>query len=100
VFSYLDRASLSVIATAAGGRYFELDREPDREIVNDIIDTTRRRAGFQGIEEGTQPLYWRLLFVSACLIAVGCLFLQERAELALQVAGAGLVLLVVTSLTG
>ncbi len=100
VFSYLDRASLSVIATAAGGRYFELDREPDREIVNDIIDTTRRRAGFQGIEEGTQPLCWRLLFVSACLIAVGCLFLQERAELALQVAGAGLVLLVVTSLTG
>src|ERR1700730_5264380 len=100
VFSFLDRASLSVIATAAGGRYFELDRESDRQIVNDIIETTRRRAGFQGIEEGTQPLYWRLLFVFGSLIAVGCLFLQERAELALQVAGAGLVLLVVTSLTG
>jgi Ca-activated chloride channel family protein len=100
VFSFLDRASLSVIATAAGGRYFELDRESDREIVNNIIDATRRRAGFQGIEEGTQPLYWRLLLVSACLLAVGCLFLQERVELALQVAGAVIVLLVVTSLTG
>jgi Ca-activated chloride channel family protein len=100
VFSFLDRGSLGVIATAGGGRYFELDRESDREIVNDIIDTTRRRAGFQGIEEGIQPLYWRLLFVAAGLISVGCLFLQERAELALQVAGAGIVLLVVTSLTG
>jgi hypothetical protein len=100
VFSFLDRASLSVIATAAGGRYFELDRESDREIVNAIIDTTRRRASFQGIEEATQPLYWQLLFVSACLISVGSLFLQERAELALQVAGAAIVLLIVTSLTG
>jgi Ca-activated chloride channel family protein len=100
VFSFLDRGSLGVIATAGAGRYFELDRESDREIVNEIIDTTRRRAGFQGIEEGIQSLYWRLLFVTACLISVGCLFLQERAELALQVAGAGIVLLVVSSLTG
>src|ERR1700730_7510997 len=75
VFSYLDRASLSVIATAAGGRYFELDRESDREIVNDIIDATRRRAGFQGIEEGTQPLYWPLLLLVWFSISVGWLFL-------------------------
>ncbi len=100
VFSILDRASLSVIATAGGGRYFELDRESDREIANDIIDSTRRRAGFQGIEEGTQPLYWRFLFISAVLLCVGCLFLQERAELAIQVAGAAILLLIVTSLTG
>ena len=32
------------IATAGGGRYFELDRESDRDIANAIIDATRRRA--------------------------------------------------------
>ena len=34
---------LTRIATAGGGRYFELDRETDREIANPIIDHTRRR---------------------------------------------------------
>ncbi len=76
-----------------------MDRESDREIATDIIDATRRRAGYQGIEEGTQPLYWRLLLVAAGFICVGCLFLQERAELAIQVAGAAIVLVIVTSLT-
>ena len=99
VYSVLDRASLSVIATAAGGKYYELDRETDREIVNDIIDATRRRAGFQGIEEGLEPLYWRLLIIAAALISVGVLFLHERAELAIQVVGAAIVLMLVTSLT-
>ena len=98
VYSVLDRASLSVIATAAGGKYYELDRETDREIVNDIIDATRRRAGFQGIEEGLEPLYWRLLIIAAALISIGALFLHERAELAIQVIGAAVVLVIVTSL--
>src|SRR5206468_1021295 len=77
VFSILDRASLSVIATAGGGQYFELDRDSDREIATQIIDATRRRAGYQGIDESTEPLYWRVLFLSAILISVGTVFVQE-----------------------
>jgi Ca-activated chloride channel family protein len=99
VFSVLDRGSLSVIATAGGGQYFELDRETDREIANQIIEATRRRAGFRGVEESTEPLYWRLLLVSAVLICFSALFVQERAELCLQVIGAAIALLVVVSLT-
>lgn len=99
VFSVLDRASLSTISTAGGGRYFELDRESDREIANQIIEATRSRAGFQGVQEGTEPLYWRFLVLAAFLIGIGALFLHERAELALQVAGAAIVLAIFTSLT-
>lgn len=99
VFSVLDRASLSVISTAGGGRYFELDRESDREIANEIIEATRSRAGFQGVQEGTEPLYWRFLVLSAFLVGIGALFLHERTELAIQVAGAAIVLVIVTSLT-
>jgi Ca-activated chloride channel family protein len=99
VYSVLDRASLNEIATAGGGKYFELDRETDRDIVNQIIGATRARAGFQGIQEGTEPLYWRLLVLAAFLIGLGVLFLHERAELALQVAGAVIVFFVVTNLT-
>jgi hypothetical protein len=71
VFSVLDRASLSVIAAAGSGKYFELDRESDRDIANQIIEATRSRAGFQGIQEGTEPLYWRFLVLAAVLIAGG-----------------------------
>jgi len=99
VFSVLDRASLSVIATAGSGKYFELDRESDREIANQIIEATRRRAGFQGVQEGTEPLYWRFLVLAAFLVGGGALFLHERSELMIQVVGAAIVLMIVISLT-
>ena len=99
VYSILDRASLSAIATAGGGQYFELDRETDREIANEIIEATRRRAGFQSLEEGIEPLYWRCLLIAAAFICLGGLFLHERAELWLQAAGAGAVFFIITSLT-
>ena len=99
VYSVLDRSSLSVIANEGGGKYFELDRETDRDIANQIIEATRARAGFQGIQEGTEPLYWRALVAAAFFAALGCLFLVEKTELAIQVIGAVAVLLIVTSLT-
>ena len=100
IFSVLDRPSLSAMANTTGGQYFELDRDSDREIANFIIGNTRRRAPFQGIEEGVQPLYWRFLLAAAVLVCLGVLLLHERSELAIQVAGAVVVLLIIGSLTG
>jgi Ca-activated chloride channel homolog len=95
----LDRASLTQIANAGGGEYTELDREGDREIANKIIDATRRRAGSRGLEAANEELYWRFLLLAAALVAAGLLFLQERTELWLQVAGGAVALTLVWTLT-
>jgi Ca-activated chloride channel family protein len=68
--SILNRAELTRIATAGGGRYYEIDRETDREIANQIIDQTRRRAGTVGVQEGTQELYWNFLLAAAVFLAL------------------------------
>ena len=88
-----------MIANAGGGEYLELDREGDREIANRIIDAARRRAGSRGVQVENEELYWRLLLAAAGFIAVGLVFLQERAELWLQAAGAGVALAVLWTLT-
>jgi hypothetical protein len=88
VSSSLDRSSLGVLATAGGGRYFELGRESDRDIANTIIDATRRRAQSGDIEETTRDLYWSALLVAAGLLGLGVLFLRDRASLALQLTAA------------
>jgi Ca-activated chloride channel family protein len=97
--SSLDRSSLAMIANAGGGEYLELDREGDREIANRIIDSARRRAGSRGLEVANEELYWRFLLLAAGLMSVGLLFLQERVELWLQAAGAGVALALVWTLT-
>ena len=99
IHSSLDRASLAMIANAGGGRYFELDREGDREIANAIIDAARRRAGSRGLQEEHEDLYWRCLAAAAALVCAGGVFLQERVELWLQTAGAAAALAVVWMLT-
>jgi hypothetical protein len=84
--SRLDRASLQRIAGAGGGQYFELDRDPDREIANTIIDSGRRQAPTR-IEEGAvEELYWRFLAAAVAAAAVGTLMFRERAELWAQLA--------------
>ena len=97
--SSLDRTSLAQIANVGGGEYLELDREGDREIANRIIDAARRRAGSRGLQVGTEELYWRFLIAAAAFLAVGVLFMQERVELVLQAAGAGVALALVWTLT-
>jgi Ca-activated chloride channel family protein len=96
VSSVLDRASLATIATAGGGRYFELDRESDRDIANAIIDATRRRAASGELEESTRDLYWSALLLAAAFLGLGVLFLRDRASLAFQIAAAAVVLIVLT----
>jgi hypothetical protein len=82
--SRLDRASLQRIAAAGGGQYFELDRDPDRDIANAIIDTGRRQAPTTTEEGTTEELYWRFLAASLALAATGTLFLRDRVELWIQ----------------
>jgi hypothetical protein len=95
--SSLDRSSLSVIANAGGGRYFELGREDDRDIANAIIDSTRRRANTGGINETVQELYWRALLVAAIFVGLAVLFLRDQAALALQLTAAAGVLVLLIS---
>lgn len=94
VSSVLDRSSLAAIATAGGGRYFELDRDSDRDIANAIIDATRRRAQSGKIEESTRDLYWSALLIAAGFLGLGVVFLRDRASLTLQLGAAAVVLLV------
>lgn len=86
--SRLDRPSLQRIAAAGGGQYFELDRDPDRDIANAIIDAGRRQAPTTTEEGQVQELYWRFLAAAVGLAAAGTIFLRERAELSLQLAAA------------
>ena len=99
IHSSLDRASMATIANAGGGEYLELDREGDREISNKIIDAARRRAGSRGLQLESEELYWRCLAAAAIFMFIGLLFLQERVELWLQAAGAGVALALVWTLT-
>ena len=96
VSSALDRASLSTLATAGGGRYFELHRESDRDIANAIIDATRRRAASGDVEETMRDLYWSALLAAAAFLGLGVLFLRDRASLALQLTAAAVALVVLT----
>ena len=82
--SRLDRASLQRIAAAGGGQYFELDRDPDRDIANAIIDAGRRQAPATTEEGTTEELYWRFLVGGLGLAALGGVFLRDRTELWIQ----------------
>lgn len=99
VSSVLDRSSLAAIATAGGGRYFEMDRESDRDIANAIIEATRRRAQSGDIEESTRDLYWSALLLAAGFLGLGVLFLRDRSSLALQIVAGVVVLVVLTRIS-
>ena len=82
--SRLDRASLQRIAAAGGGLYFELDRDPDRDIANTIIDAGRRQAPATLEAGSVEELYWRFLAAAIGLAVLAAMFLRERSELWMQ----------------
>jgi Ca-activated chloride channel family protein len=82
--SRLDRASLQRIAAAGGGHYFELDRDPDRDIANAIIDAGRRQVPATVEDGAVDELYWRFLAAAVVLAGIGAVSFRERAELWMQ----------------
>lgn len=97
IHSIVDRESLSALATAGRGRYFELGRESDRDIAVQIINAARARAGSR-VEETTEDLYWRFLALAAAFLCLGFVFLHERTEMWVAFIGTGAVAALVFSL--
>ena len=91
--SRLDRSALQKLAASAGGQYFELERDGDRRIANAVIDTGKRIAPSIGLREDAEELYWYFLLMAAALLVLGILFVRDRPELWLQLAGGALVLI-------
>jgi Ca-activated chloride channel family protein len=98
VFSSLDRGSLKLIANTSGGRYFELDRESDVDISTEIIDAARRRVITLPPEPRMEEFYWRFLVAAGIVALVGVIFLRNRTELLIQIAGGAIVLAALASL--
>jgi hypothetical protein len=85
--SRLDRTALQRIAAAGRGRYFELDRNPDRDVANAIIDAGRRLAPALGSVQEHTDWYWSVLASAAAIAGVGLLFITELAPLGILLAG-------------
>jgi Ca-activated chloride channel family protein len=98
VRSSLDRESLRRIAVSGGGQYLELERTSDADVANRIIDAGRRRAQNSAAEVQLQEVYWPFLLAAAICLALALLFLRERTELLIQLAGSAAALWVLTVL--
>jgi Ca-activated chloride channel family protein len=98
--SRLNRASLMRIADSAGGQYFELDRDADRDIANAIVDAGRRLAPPKPAEPTVIEYYPRLLLAAVALAGLSLLFARGRTEGWLQFALAVFALAVVTRVLG
>jgi hypothetical protein len=93
LYSRLDRPSLQKIASEGHGQYFELDRDSDRHIANAIIDAGKRLAPSLTVANDAEQLYWYFLSMAVVFVMSGFLFLRERGDLWIQLAGVGLALL-------
>ncbi|MGE0591729.1 MAG: vWA domain-containing protein [Vicinamibacterales bacterium] len=98
--SRLDRASLRTIASAGGAEYFELEQRSDREIAARIVDGARRRAVAPPVEAQLEEMYWPALLAAGGLLVAATLFLRDRADLWVQAAGVGAILITAFSLFG
>jgi Ca-activated chloride channel family protein len=100
VHAVLDRDSLRAIARAGGGEYFEIGREPDRDVASRIIANVRRRAPAKPREERHEELYWRFLCAAAVFLCLGTCALRQGTELWWQAAGALIAVLILASVAG
>jgi Ca-activated chloride channel family protein len=100
VRAVLDRDSLRTIARMGGGEYFELGREPDRDIARRILTGVKRHAPVSHVDESDEELYWYLLFAAALVLCVGTFAIKSGAELWWQVVGVVATLAVVAITLG
>ena len=98
--SRLDRGGLQRVAAAAGGQYFELDRDGDRHIANAIVEAGKKMAPSLGAVEESEDLYWRFLVIAAIFPFIGLPFLRDRPELWIQAVGAAAVLIAISTILG
>jgi hypothetical protein len=98
--SRLNRASLMRIADSAGGQYFELDRDADRDIAVAIVDAGRRLAPPKPAAPTVIEYYPRLLLAAVALAGLSLLFARGGTEGWLQFGLAALALAVVTRVLG
>ena len=96
--SVLDRTSLREIARAGGGEYYEIGTTSDAQIAARIIHNAARRSGNDQTDESFDELYWYVLAAAAACLGLGLLFVKQRVELGLALAGALALLALVASL--
>jgi Ca-activated chloride channel family protein len=96
--SQIDRTSLREIASAGGGEYQELGASSDTQIAARIIQAAGRRSANQLVDEAFDELYWYMLAAAAVSLGLGMLFVKQRAQLGLQLAGALALILLVAGL--
>ena len=97
VHSALDRTSLQTISLAGRGRYFEIDREPDRASALRIIQEVRSRSA-RGLQEQTVDVYWHFLLAAAVLLGLALVLTRDRAQLWWQIAGVAVALVMLVTL--
>jgi Ca-activated chloride channel family protein len=85
--SRLERSSLQRIALAGRGRYFELDRDGDRQIATTIVADGRRLAPAVGLQEVSEELYWWFVAAASLIAAAGLALVTRRTELGILLAG-------------
>jgi hypothetical protein len=95
--SVLDQKSLRDIARFGGGEYFEIGREPDREMAFRLIASVRKRTAANDATTSYEDLYWYCLVGAAVMMGLGTLALRKRVELLWQAGGAAAALAVLLS---
>jgi Ca-activated chloride channel family protein len=71
IHSSIDRDSLRRIAALGGGRYFELDTEPDAVIASKIINDVRKLGRSPGGQKVFGDIYWQFLLAAALFFGLG-----------------------------